>query len=481
MVSKSHIPFLIILTVLAYFSIVQGFDKQTLNMWDEATYANNAIDMLENPSIVVRQEGKVDLYNTKPPLVISLQALSMKVFGINTFAVRLPSIVFALSTVFFLYLFCFHWFKNHWIGFIGSCILICSPGFVRNHIALTGDLDSVLTFFLTTSFLLSLYLILKSKMDTKYLILLGLCFFLGFMTKGIAGFFHAPTLALLVLIFNRKLLKEKKVYFLIVPIFLFSILFYLLREWMEPGYLQIVFESEISRVNTVVMDWQVKPFSYYLSNLYKDYFFPFILLFPLGIIAIIINKEYRKILVSLATAILTYFLIISFPKVKLDWYDAPLYPLMSLFIGLSLVTIISGIIKNKLPQKIFYVVILVALCYPALQQIRETKQGYISNNESIEAEGEFLSNLSYLPQNTTIFKREQSPEHFDQVLFYIRALEKDQGGRISIKAKPHFSTKEHVIVSQDKLKQEIDSLYYFRIIDLNKKTNTELRLIIEKK
>src|ERR1700758_1985270 len=89
-----------LLLIIVCIPLFYNLGKFQIRMWDEARYANNAIDMfLSKDLIVLKHDGETDLYSTKPPLVICMQALSMALFGINEFAVRFPSALFALLTV----------------------------------------------------------------------------------------------------------------------------------------------------------------------------------------------------------------------------------------------------------------------------------------------------------------------------------------------------------------------------------------------
>jgi 4-amino-4-deoxy-L-arabinose transferase-like glycosyltransferase len=138
------------LLVLSYFPLLHNLGRFQIRMWDEATYANNAIDMYSGGNLVVVDHmGKPDDYNTKPPFVIWCQALSMHLIGVNELAVRLPSAVFGLATVLLVFLFCSYTLGSTSTGFIASLILLTAPGYIANHVARTGDLDATLVFWLT--------------------------------------------------------------------------------------------------------------------------------------------------------------------------------------------------------------------------------------------------------------------------------------------------------------------------------------------
>jgi 4-amino-4-deoxy-L-arabinose transferase-like glycosyltransferase len=83
------------------FIILWGFWQYPISLFDEALYANNALEMSHtNNFFVLTLDYKPDLYNTKPPLAIWLMAASIKLFGANEWAIRFPSILaFILAVV----------------------------------------------------------------------------------------------------------------------------------------------------------------------------------------------------------------------------------------------------------------------------------------------------------------------------------------------------------------------------------------------
>jgi len=158
-----------------------------MSLWDESRLAVNALEMCENGNLLVTHfDGKPDMWNTKPPLVIWIQASFMKVFGYNKLALRLPSALAGLATVFLVFLFCKKNLSNEKLGYFASLVLITIPGYISNHVTRTGDYDSILTFFTTLS--IFLIFIFSSKIKTennRILYFIAFIFSLVVLTKGI--------------------------------------------------------------------------------------------------------------------------------------------------------------------------------------------------------------------------------------------------------------------------------------------------------
>ena len=138
-----------IVLLLVYMPIFGYLDKLPLLEWDEARLATNTYEMLQNPgNILVTTFGNnPDLWNTKPPLLIWLQVLSMKALGVNELALRLPSALAAGFLCIFLYWLLATTIKRPWLGIISCLILVTSEGYVSTHGTRTADYDSLLTLF----------------------------------------------------------------------------------------------------------------------------------------------------------------------------------------------------------------------------------------------------------------------------------------------------------------------------------------------
>jgi 4-amino-4-deoxy-L-arabinose transferase-like glycosyltransferase len=467
-----HFIPILVLVGLSYFIIFQNLGKFQIRMWDEATYANNAIDMLLNQNpLVVEHLGQPDLYNTKPPLAIWLQALSMKLFGINEWAVRLPSGLAGLFTILLVYFFGVRVLKSKTIGFVAATILLTTKGFISNHMVRTGDLDAILLFWLTLGIFTFIELVVKKPEQTRWhFLLLSISLTGGFLTKGIAGFFFLPCMFIISVLFrNYWLYQEKWLYWSAAATLLLCASYYGIRESLTPGYLQIVLESEIFRFNEAIMSWHVHPFDYYFQNLKNARFHPYLYILPIIIFSFFVLKtqQFQAFLYLLLTAV-GYFLLISYPEVKLEWYDAPLFPLLSLLIGLSFIESGLFIFRKQPLQRHFRMakpLLLVTALLFIIKPLKEVLEIVKYPEEQIyymDFDGAYLKHLKQNRpdiKKLTVFKQEDHPEHYDQVLFYLRAYNLQHGYDIHLSHKPNFETAEVVMVCKQNLKDQIESHY----------------------
>ena len=123
---------LLILTALILRLFMIQLDP-FLNNWDERYHALVAKNMMEFPfKPMLRAEPilpfKMDDWSNnhvwvhKQPLFMWQMALSMKIFGINEIALRLPSAIMGAGSVYFVYKIGALWIRNNSIAFLASII-----------------------------------------------------------------------------------------------------------------------------------------------------------------------------------------------------------------------------------------------------------------------------------------------------------------------------------------------------------------------
>ena len=110
------ITFIFVIAVL--YPLVAFLDALPIFLWDESRQAANAIEMYNNYSwVVTYYDGSPDMWNTKPPLLIWLQVLSMNIMGCTVAALRTPSVLAAFATTLSLFFFIKKETGNIWIAF----------------------------------------------------------------------------------------------------------------------------------------------------------------------------------------------------------------------------------------------------------------------------------------------------------------------------------------------------------------------------
>ncbi len=325
-----------------------------IQLWDESRLAMNALEMYSDGDwITTHFRGLPDMWNTKPPLLIWLQVVSFRLFGINEFALRLPSALAGTATCMLLYSFLHRATKNVLLAALSVLILVTSYGFIKyHHSPRTGDYDALLTLY-TTAYSLSFYRFIEEEKG-KHLITAIVCVTLAVLVKGVAGLFFLPGL-LLYALYRRKLtaiFKSPLFYAGIAVFVVFAGGYYWLREAHNPGYLQAVMSNELGGRMFNHLDATEKrarqPFYYYDLITTLDFRFWYLFL-PFGAALGLFTKDLvlRRIVVLSLTLCVTFFAVIALASNKHDWYDMPMYPFLSVLAATGICLFTTILLKSK--------------------------------------------------------------------------------------------------------------------------------------
>lgn len=453
----------IILALLGYFIFFHKIQSFHLRWWDESVYAINAVELNEHhqPYLQTADEH-VDDFTLKPPLFQWMQSTSLKIFGINELGVRFPSALAGMLTLFIVFIFT-RKHINLIAAWLASLTLLCAEGYSGYHGVRTGDMDALLTLFLT---LANLFLIefLCFKFSNR---IFWFAFFLGFAcsVKLNAGLLFGPGYLLLFIYFQgyKNLLKNKWFYLSILG-FSFPILMIVVPWYVEnPQFLDYLINRDMGRYFSQIS--HENHWHFYLDNLFRSRLKFFMFLIPMGIIVLIQQWDKRtvknKIQKSLLVLIAFYLVIISISSSQQFWYDLPLFPLMSIFIGITIYQIIRTPILNL--RVTFGILFLFA--YPYFLNFRNSQNESFSQNElKEEAFSHYLhkglkekknldgATILYFGWNRAI-------------LFYQKAFAQ-QNQEIKItKEVATLNENDVVLVTDDSLYQSLSEQFDFKIIE----------------
>jgi 4-amino-4-deoxy-L-arabinose transferase-like glycosyltransferase len=171
--------FIFIIALALFFP---GLGNVHLFDWDEINFAESAREMLLTEDYS-RVQINFKPFWEKPPLFIWIQALSMKVFGVNEYAARFPNAVCGFLTLCIIFFIGKKWHNERigWYWVIGYACSILPHLYFKS-----GIIDPFFNLFIFTS-LYFIIEVLKSDVSKKRLInsgLAGLCLGLAILTKG---------------------------------------------------------------------------------------------------------------------------------------------------------------------------------------------------------------------------------------------------------------------------------------------------------
>ncbi len=377
---KNSILLLFFLIVLSYFPLFLHLDTMPFMIWDESRLGVSALEMLKNDNYVVVTYGNnPDLWSVKPPLMIWIIALSYKVLGFNALALRLPSALFGLLTVISVYRFCEKVLNNHLLGFFSALILITTNGYIDYHITRTGDYDSLLILCQTLSifYFVKHYLQDNARLKIRFLWISTFCLSLALLTKGIAGLLFLP--ALMLFLFSENRLKEyvfsKNTYIALLITILPITTYMCTREFYSSGYFQAIWENEfLNRYlygdgdDRILHLTFIDKLEYYIGKLFNSDMNPWFYLLPIGILASFKEKNLPdfKVYKLFFISVFVFLVLITFSNSKKEWYEAPIYPILSILVGKGVFYIFNELfeILNAYSSKILQIVIgFLLLCF----------------------------------------------------------------------------------------------------------------------
>lgn len=471
---------LLILAVLWSIPLFGHLDTIPVRLWDESRLAMNAFEMYKNGNYLIPTfEGQPDMWNTKPPLMIWLQVLGMHIFGVNEWALRLPSAIAGLLTCMMILAFSIRIIKNIWIGVLASMILVTTEGYINIHITRTGDYDALLTFFATLA-CLSVFAYHMTK-EAKYIYSFYIGITLAVLTKSISGMLFIPGLVLFI--FWKKswstILRNRHFYGGLMIALITIVGYYLLREHYNPGYITTVQQNELGGRYLNVIEHHQEVFWFYLHTITEFQFAHWLVLFPCGLFLGLLHKDQRKRELTgfLGILIITYFLIISSARTKLDWYAAPILPFFAMISAICVSELFIWIKKwsysanNKIHRTIQIVFLIILFILPYQYTIKR-----ISNPHEFLEHEEFFD-VGYYLKEALAGKRDLENQllltsgYNPQNIFYVNALQ-EKGINLQLADKNTLSTGDLVIIYQHDMKDFLESNYNLELVNSWKSIST---------
>ncbi len=454
---------ILLLIALAFFPLFLHLDRIPIQVFDEARPALNAYEMHKNGNYLVPLSGN------KPPLLLWMQVIFFKLLGASALAVRLPSAIAAFLTALTIVFFAVKYFESYWFGFVAALILLTTQGYISIHATRTGDYDSLLTFF-TTLYLLSFFLFVEQG-DRKYLHLFFIGLALSVLTKSVQGLLFIPGIIIYLIVQKkiRGLIKDK--WFHIDLLLCIAVIsgYYLLREYLTPGYLRAVSHTDMAGRYFTALDNHNPGFMFYFNLLVDKGYANWYWLIPCGIAigCCINNPQLKRMTLFSALAIVTYWLVISFSQTKLEWYTVPLLPLLALVSAIPVFWLFS-LLRNSqviIPQFRFNIIpfafLFIVFLHPYEKIIDRVSKEY-------QHEQEFY-NIGYFLKWAA--GREHSIQNhyicYDgynaHLLFYTNILN-DRGQQVGFKDWHHLTAGDMIIASQQPVQEYIERSYPHEVV-----------------
>ena len=357
--------------------------------WDEINFAESAREMLLTGNYS-RVQINFQPFWEKPPLFFWMQALSMKLFGINEYAARFPNAIFGVITLLTLFEMG-RKLRDNRFGFIWA---ICMAGsFLPLIYFKSGIIDPVFNYFIFVSvwFIAKTVQLYKTKEATKQALFAGIFIGLAILTKGPVGLLLAGLTVAVFWIFNR---FKSIVSFKNILVFGFSALL-LTLAWFGPETIQNGpwFLNEF-------ITYQIRLFSTPDAGHAQPIYYHFVVVligcFPMSIIGI--KALFSKIdlrsnnpdfIVWMRILLSVVLILFSLVTTKIVHYSSMAYLPLSALTAMSIEYFIETKSSWKLSRIVFLLLVglplgLAIFCIPLVGMHTETLIPYIKDAFAIE-------------------------------------------------------------------------------------------------
>ncbi len=338
---KGERGILILFCTVLYFAVFHQLEQAPIHSWDESLFSLRAVHMHLYGEYMYDFNffpGLIDHQNTKLPFTTFFQVLFLKIFGINELAIRLPTALIYIFTVFYVL---FH-FKNRfdarWSGYIFGLVGITIIGFVAPHFLRSGDQDAPYACYLLLASIAFIDYVETKK--TKELLLFTLFSLAALLTKNLLCGLLVPGLLLFVLS-TRQLIPTLKDYrfwlasFTVVGIYVGLIYYY---EWQYPGFFDRMWNYELFGRYTKTIEPHNRPTLYYVGYLASEKMTPYFFMLPMIFLFAFKKDQTPKIknsILGIGLVTICYLFFISISKTKAPWYVAPIYMFGAYLIALG--------------------------------------------------------------------------------------------------------------------------------------------------
>ena len=331
--------------LLAAILYLPGLGRPALWEPDEGRYAEIAREMVVSGDYVTPRDD-FELYFEKPPLVYWANAASIKIFGANEFAVRLPAALFSIGQIVITAALADEMIGAT-AGFFAALVLALSPlffGFAR-----FATLDPALAFFLTAA-LGAFYIAAQDDSFSqpsarRWMLISAAMLAMGTLAKGPIALLLGGAIAVTWLAFEHRLRQVAQMPLTWCAVIYAAIVlpWFILMEARNPGFLRFFFIHEhLERyVSSSEHGWGL----WFFIPIVIGGMWPWIFFVPLGLSAMRTESDFagsavpsgqRSAARFLAIWFIVVFVFFSIPRSKLGSYILPAMPPLAIVAGYGL-------------------------------------------------------------------------------------------------------------------------------------------------
>jgi 4-amino-4-deoxy-L-arabinose transferase-like glycosyltransferase len=425
---KATILFLILTATLVY-SFAALLDP-FLNIWDERFHALVAKNLMKHPFMPTLYEeqivntnyegwDKTHIWLHKQPLFLWQMALSFKLFGINEFTLRIPSIILSVLLVFVAYR-SGKLLVNERVGYIAAILLISSVFLIELVAGRQTTDHNDLSFIAYVSFSIWALIEYHFSKSKKWIFLIGIFSGFAILCKWLVGLL--VYLGWLVIKMQEKDLTSIKNFKDIFLSFLLTL--FITLPWQVFIFLKYPTEAflEFQHSNSHFL----KPIEGHSGN-YWFHFDEFGALFgSLSIwliipafIAFYYRIREKKIYFSILSMIVGVYIFFTLATTKMSAFTfivvLPVFITIATFIDAFL----NKIVSNRIATPMVFIFVLIIAVFrfdiASLQKIHTDRNNKNTYSKMMISNKRIFQNLN-LPDNTVLFN--VKGRHYIEAMFY---------------------------------------------------------------
>jgi 4-amino-4-deoxy-L-arabinose transferase len=364
---------LLFLAAMALYMLAANLDP-FLHVWDERFHALVAKNMIDEPfapmlyadpvvDMAYDRWDRAHIWLHKQPLFLWQMALSLKIFGIHEYAVRIPSAIMAALLVLLAYR--LGWlYQNQRTGLIAAILVLSNPFLFELVSGSQGIEHNDVAFVFYISLSLWAFLEYYKSGSRKWIWAIGIFSGMAILCKWLVGL-------LVYLGWMLLRLQERKMSFKANKDFLGALLVTTLvaLPWQIYTWLAFPLESAAEREYNLLHLF--KPVEghggdswYHLNNFGELYGTFALATFILAAIAAINKKEQRKLSIALVSMVAFVYLFFSLAATKMPAFPFVTMPLVYLIISSLLERLLSQMFSywpNKKVVKVVFGLMLTGL------------------------------------------------------------------------------------------------------------------------
>ena len=398
---SSHKVFLAILVILAsIFLLTLGQTK--LWDWDECLYAGYARSMRMSYNALTNYWNGQVMLDKIPFYTVILQTPLF--FSSSEFALRIVNVVFTLFLLFYVYFFTTIRFSKR-IGIFAILILLTGDVLVRYFTKISTDIPYAL-------FIILGYLVYTSSITLrKRGLLAGFALGLAALVEGLGVFPFLISLLIMILIFEKK--SKFRLSTWLIFGFTITIVPWLLVEYMVYGekFINVYFIENIIQRSRYPIEFHFGGRLFYLKHIFKE-LFPWVLLifvWPLFFLKKLKNitldnliSEIRsqQRIIEIVLLIFIPLVFLTMAKTKIEWYVAPIYPFLAIYLACCLHLLIRTLKLKNIIVLVIAILIAADGFYFVIKENKlfETVKTSSRDEIAIISSREPEKNLDYLVQ-----------------------------------------------------------------------------------